>query len=157
MRNEQIKSLTMKMLSRLNPPRAMASNPEAMKSEVEFLIGRINALAPNKNYGSWFEEFEVSIFENLESRTWPTSKEISKAAQQIAPQRLEFRDMTGDNKGGTDAFKINANRIKRGESVCETYVNGKLADELVKRGLITDQDLAPYREAIGFAKRMEAM
>ena len=35
-------------------------------------------------------------------------------------------------------------------------VNGKLGDALVERGLVTEQDLLPYREAIGFAKRFEA-
>ena len=56
--------------------------------------------------------------------------------------------MTGDNKYEPDPYKINAGRIKRGEPVGEHYINGTEAMKLLNKGLVTEADLQPYKEAL---------
>ena len=48
MRNNELKEKTLKMLGRLNAPRAVQNNDENMKSEAEFLCNQIIKLAPQK-------------------------------------------------------------------------------------------------------------
>ena len=76
------------------------------------------------------------------------NKRNAQAAKQIAPRRPEFRDLTGDNKYQPDPYKINAGRIKRGEPVDEHYINGTEARKLLNKGLVTEADLQPYKEAL---------
>ena len=43
-----------------------------------------------------------------------------------------------------DAYEINARRIRAGEPVGEMYIQGKAAERMVKMGLVTEEQLAPY-------------
>lgn len=148
MRNEELKEMFLSMLGRLNAPRAITNNSEGMKKEAELLTSVVIKTAPTKGYKDWFSDFEEAVLGNLETRTWPTIKEMHKAAKQIAPKRPEFRDLTGDNKYQPDPYKINAGRIKRGEPVDENYINGTEARKLLNKGLVTEADLQPYQEAL---------
>jgi hypothetical protein len=152
MREQDINILTNKMLARLNAPRAVAGNPEAMKDEALFLCKTINNLAPSKNYKEWFNDFEEAVLGNLETRTWPTIKELKKAAKQIAPLKPHFTDLTGDNIWKLDPLKIAAKRIKNLEGVEETYVTGSGKQKLLRMGLIVEEDLNPYLEAKAYSK-----
>ena len=151
MRNDELKTKTLKMLGRLNAPRAVQNNDENMKSEAEFLCNQIIKLAPNQNYNQWFDDFEQNILSNLETRTWPTAKEISKSAKAIAPSRPEFREMSSEKYEPND-LKINANRINNGEAVSESYIMGALAEQMVRAGLVAEKQLQPYKE---YLKRMK--
>jgi len=147
-RNEELKQLMLKMLGRLNAPRAVSGNPELMKEEPEFLCDAITKLAPTRGYVDWWKDFSDAVFDNLETRSWPTKKDLSTAAKKIAPRRPEFRDLTGDDKYIPDPYKINAARIKAGQAVCESYIVGKQSDILLRKGLVDEYDLDPYREAM---------
>jgi len=147
-RNEELKQLMLKMLGRLNAPRAVSGNPEAMKEEAEYLCGAIIKLAPTRGYVDWWEDFSDAVFDNLETRSWPTKKDLSTAAKKIAPKRPEFRDLTGDKSYQPDPLKINAARIKAGQPVCQSYIVGSQSDLLLRKGLVDEYDLDPYREAM---------
>lgn len=147
-RNEELKQLMLKMLGRLNAPRAVSGNPELMKEEAEFLCDAITKLAPTRGYVDWWKDFSDAVFDNLETRSWPTKKDLSTAAKKIAPRRPEFRDLTGDDKYVPDPYKINAARIKAGQAVCQSYIVGKQADILLRKGMVDEYDLDPYREAM---------
>tara|TARA_B100000035_G_scaffold197480_1_gene168743 strand:- start:3992 stop:4453 length:462 start_codon:yes stop_codon:yes gene_type:complete len=151
MRNEELKTKTLKMLGRLNAPRAVQNNDESMKSEAEFLCNQIIKLAPSRNYNEWFVDFETTLLSNLETRTWPTAKEISKAAKTIAPKRPEFRELAPE-KYQPNELKINANRINNNEPVGENYVMGAMAEQMVRAGLVAEKQLEPYKE---YLKRMK--
>ena len=90
---------------------------------------------------------------NLESRTWPTAKEISKAAKDIAPKRPEIRDDTQPKGYEPNELKINAKRIQNKEEVGENYIYGAMADQMVRKGLVTQEQLQPYREYLNNMKR----
>jgi len=151
MRNEELKTKTLKMLGRLNAPRAVQNNDESMKSEAEFLCNQIIKLAPSQNYTQWFIDFETTLLSNLETRTWPTAKEISKAAKIIAPKRPEFKELSSENYQPNE-LKINAERIKNGQDVGENYIMGAMAEQMVKAGLVAEKQLEPYKE---YLKRMK--
>lgn len=151
MRNNELKEKTLKMLGRLNAPRAVQNNDENMKNEAEFLCNQIIKLAPSKNYNEWFQDFEQNLLSNLETRTWPTAKEISKSAKAIAPKRPEFRELEPE-KYQPNELKINANRINNNEPVGENYVMGAMAEQMVRAGLVAEKQLEPYKE---YLKRMK--
>ena len=109
MRNNELKEKMLNLLGRLNAPRAVQGNSENMKSEAEFLCNQIIKLAPSQNYSDWFVDFEENLLSNLETRTWPTAKEISKAAKTIAPKRPEFRELAPEQYQPNE-LKINAKR-----------------------------------------------
>ena len=139
------------MLGRLNAPRAVQNNDENMKSEAEFLCNQIIKLAPSRNYNEWFQDFEENLLSNLETRTWPTAKEISKSAKAIAPKRPEFRELEPE-KYQPNELKINANRINNNEPVGENYVMGAMAEQMVRAGLVAEKQLEPYKQ---YLKRMK--
>tara|TARA_Y100000994_G_C15635955_1_gene419115 strand:- start:406 stop:867 length:462 start_codon:yes stop_codon:yes gene_type:complete len=151
MRNNELKEKTLKMLGRLNAPRAVQNNDENMKSEAEFLCNQIIKLAPSRNYNEWFKDFEENLLSNLETRTWPTAKEISKSAKAIAPKRPEFREMEPE-KYQPNELKINANRINNNEPVGENYIMGAMAEQMVRAGLVAEKQLEPYKQ---YLKRMK--
>ena len=151
MRNNELKEKTLKMLGHLNAPRAVQNNDENMKSEAEFLCNQIIKLAPSRNYNEWFKDFEENLLSNLETRTWPTAKEISKSAKAIAPKRPEFREMEPE-KYQPNELKINANRINNNEPVGENYIMGAMAEQMVRAGLVAEKQLEPYKQ---YLKRMK--
>tara|TARA_Y100001937_G_scaffold34949_1_gene50021 strand:+ start:7329 stop:7817 length:489 start_codon:yes stop_codon:yes gene_type:complete len=150
-RNEQLKNLTMKLLARLNAPRAVIGNEDATKDEALFIIKKVQNLAPVKNYVEWFEQFQEELLNNLETRSWPTGKHLSNAAREIAPKRPEFRDDTAE-KYKPDPLKINADRIKNNQDVGDNYITGTMADQMLRLGLISEDDLKPYKKYLKNAR-----
>ena len=146
-RNDELKNLTMKLLARLNAPRAVVGNEDATKDEALFIIEKVQKLAPTKNYIEWFDQFQDVILNNLETRSWPTGKHISNAAREIAPRRPDALVYPiGEERFKPDPHKINAARIKNHQPVCEKYVDGADAEKMLMKGLITEEDLKPYKE-----------
>ena len=152
MRDEQIQELTLKLLSRLNPPRALTGQAQAIKDEATFLSKCINKVAPSQNLTDWFEEFEEAVLGNLETRTWPTAKELSKAAQQIRKSKPVFADHSGEGEWLLNPVTINAKRIQGGHPVCETWLSGKMAASLIATGMINESDLAKYKRTASLQK-----
>ncbi len=145
MRDEQIQQLTLKLLSRLNPPRALTGQAQAIKDEATFLAKCINRVAPTQGLNDWFENFEEAVLGNLETRTWPTAKELSKAASQIIKARPVFANHMGESEWSLSPAKINAKRIQGGFSVCDTWLSGNKLKEILATGLVSENDLHPYK------------
>lgn len=47
-----------------------------------------------------------------------------------------------------DSLQVNAERIKRGELVGEEYLWGKRAVQMIKLGMLLEETLEPYRQAL---------
>ncbi len=152
MRDEQIQQLTLKLLSRLNPPRALTGQAQAIKDEATFLSKCISKVAPSYNLTDWFEEFEEAVLGNLETRTWPTAKELSKAAQQIRKAKPVFADDSFEAEWLLNPVTINAKRIQGGHPVCDTWLSGKRAQSLLATGMISESDLAKYKKTASLQK-----
>ena len=104
-------------------------------------------------YTEWFGDFEEALLGNLETRTWPTAKQIGQAAKEIAPKRPEFRDDTQQKGYEPDELKINAKRIQNREDVGENYIFGTMANQMVRLGLVSEDQLQPYKEYLNNMKR----
>lgn len=153
MRDEQIRELTLKLLSRLNPPRALTGQAQAIKDEATFLAKCINRVAPSQGLTEWFENFEEAVLGNLETRTWPTAKELSKAAQQIQKARPVFANETNESDWSLNQVSINAKRIQGGFGVCETWLSGNKAKAILATGLVTENDLNRYQKTALLQKK----
>ena len=152
-RNDTLKNLTMKLLARLNAPRAVVGNEDATKDEALFIIKKVQNLAPTKNYTEWFDDFKEELLNNLETRSWPTGKHMSNAARAIAPRRPDLLVYpSGNERYKPDPHKINAARIKNHQPVCEKYVEGDDAEQMLRKGLVTEEDLEPYKKYLKNAR-----
>jgi hypothetical protein len=112
------------------------------------LAESLNKRFPNKTtedhiHGT-FERASHSLSGSHKTNSWPTSPEITKAV--VAGMGQEVRE-TASTSRSLDMFEINADRIKRGEYVGEMYIAGRVCAELIKKNLVTKQDIEPYRKA----------
>jgi hypothetical protein len=156
-RVEMIKRHLAAMLSSYAIPSHLRSSETAQQDEIDVTAKALNQLFPNNttpdHLSGTFERAALKIKAAHTSRSWPKASDIATAIKSCF-DKASGRDVAS-GPWKPDTYKINAERIKRGEAVGENWINGKLGEALVERGLVTDQDLLPYREAIGFAKRFE--
>lgn len=143
MRNDWLVTRMKSFLGRLSPPRVFANNEELKKQEQETLIKTLLKIAPTRSYGEWWNLFEEHLMTNMDYRTWPTLKEMHKAAEAVRPAKKEFSN-SNIEQIKIDECVVNAKRIKAGEPVGEIWLKGRNAEELIRRGLVTEYDLAPY-------------
>ena len=152
MREDELEAATFKILARLNEPRAIKGNSDAIQDEAWFICKRVKALAPTQGYRDWFDDFEEALLGNLDTRSWPTAKQIGEAARQIAPKRQQLIDDTQPKGYEPDELKINADRIKNNQGVGESYITGTFAKQMVRSGLVTEEELEPYRKYLNHWK-----
>ena len=150
-RKEIIKEETLKIIKKLSPPRAIANDTNLIRDEAMLLVDQMNKLAPTRGIEEWFKNFEETLRGDQSHRSWPTLKDLKDVAKKIAP-KSEFLEMVKPVNYEPDRFKINANRIKGGQPVCERYINGTEAQLLLRKGLVTEDDLMPYQEYIANSK-----
>ena len=85
----------------------------------------------------------LKLKEAHKSRTWPTAAAISAAvSKSMSTAKSSLPKSNGTWK--PDSLEINAKRIKAGEPVGQMYIQGKLAERMVRDGLVTEEELAPY-------------
>ena len=91
----------------------------------------------------------LKLKETHTSRTWPTAADISKAIS-----KSMLREVKGTVKSGPfvpDVVSINAKRIKAGEPVAQSYItNQSNVQAMLATGLITSEDLQPYKNYLSF-------
>lgn len=97
-----------------------------------------------------FERAQVKIHSNKTTNTWPSSKELVAAVRTGMGKDIKVTETIV-----FDTYKINAKRIQSGEPVGESWLSGRLAAELIKRDLITRQDLKSYRNA--YSRELKGM
>mgnify|MGYP006244420019 FL=1 len=84
------------------------------------------------------------------SRTWPKGADIVTAIKHSIATASDLPSVSPN--WHPDPKIINAERIKKGEPVGEFYIRGKMADELVRDGLVTEHNLQPYKEYLAVEK-----
>jgi hypothetical protein len=85
----------------------------------------------------------LKLKEAHKSRTWPTAADISAAVSKSMSTSKSSLP-SGNATWKPDSLEINAKRIKAGEPVGQMYIQGKLAERMVRDGLVTEEQLAPY-------------
>jgi len=85
----------------------------------------------------------LKLKEAHKSRTWPTAADISAAVSK-SMSTAKSSLPKGNGMWKPHSLEINAKRIKAGEPVGQMYIQGKLAERMVRDGLVTEDELAPY-------------
>lgn len=127
-----------------------------VRQEIEGLARMVNHKFPNDttldHIRGTFERAAIKLKEAHTSRTWPTGKDIGVA---VTKSMTTSQSSLPVNKGlwKPDTLAINARRIKNGDPVGEQYLTGKTAERMVSRGLVTEEEIAPYLVYLDAHKR----
>jgi glutamate synthase domain-containing protein 1 len=123
--------------------------PERARQEMDAMVEDINSEIPSSVEQSSLDhilsKMSQDIRKNTRSRSWPTIYTLTKAAQKCS--ETQATAITGPRQPYVfDSDAISARRINAGEAVAETYVTGSGADRLIEKGLVTAEQLEPYKK-----------
>jgi hypothetical protein len=135
-----------RFLDRRTMPTALQGKPDAIRDELEAMCRVILKFA-GREMADWWPKFEAEVGTLNTTRSWPTEGEVAKACRSVS----EVRSVTLAEPGDTDPVAFAAKRIKAGETVGDHWLYGPQCLALLKSGLVTDADLAPYRSSLFFA------
>ena len=137
-------------LARYQPPAHIRGKPDILQAEADALLKAIIRHAPSANPSAWLEQLLAELDRTATSRTWPTVREIETAAGKahlaLGPRELVASDWRLDDAA------ITAKRIRNGEPFAENHLHGRIADEMLRRGLITSAELAELRRIVAAQK-----
>lgn len=143
-REEYLSSQMNEFLDRYNPPRAILNNPIAMQQEADALLKTVVRFAPTSNYRPWMETMLCALSDGMMTRSWPAPGELVKACKEATGKP----DFSGSrNLVEFDSCAVAARNMSNGLPVAETYLYGRMAWELINRGLVTNEMLKQYRTA----------
>jgi hypothetical protein len=132
-------------LDRYTPPRNLISNETALQDEADTLMTAFLKYAPTDNYQDWADQIFYELALIMKTRAWPSAREISEAASVLQKKMIGNESRRGTpHKFDTDA--IMADRIKRGGPVAETYLWGRQAVNLLRKGYVTPAEIQKVRD-----------
>lgn len=99
------------------------------------------------NQAEWWSLVEAELDENSTTRAWPVGGELKAAciAVNASLGRGQSRPAGVGSGYRPDTAEINAKRINAGAAVAESALKGNMRQEMINRGLTTEQQLAKYR------------
>ena len=137
-------------LERYAPPTHLRDKPEAAQREANALLAAALRHAPGAHERDWIDALSAELDRTSATRCWPTVREVETAAVKAhlalgvrEPARSEWR---------LDVAAITARRIRNQETFAVTHLNGPVADEMVRRGLLTSAELADLRSYVAAKK-----
>lgn len=149
-----IKEQLKKLLSSYAIPIQFRNLEDAQENEIGIISKAINNLFANdankELIEGTFSRAELKIKAAHMSRTWPKGSDICAALRHSMTTAEDLPSVSPN--WHPDPKIINAQRIKKGEPVGEFYIRGKMADELIRDGLVTEHDLQPYKEYLAVEK-----
>lgn len=139
-----------RFLSRRSMPRAIEGREQAIADELDALVATVARYAPQQQdaLADWWPKFESDLGERNITRSWPSEGEISASCKAVTATPIR-RPANGDE---VDPEKINANRIREGLPVGDSWVWGRGAADLIRGGHVTEEHLRPYRSSLFFAE-----
>lgn len=148
-RNELLTRSLRAYLDRRTMPRGFEGRPESQQREITALMFTINRFAPSTGYAEWWEQLEIRLAEDAQTRAWPTQGEVKKAASAIRG------NVTKTVAEGTEfnPLEIIGKRMTAGEPVGDGYIYGRLAEDLLEGGHVSRETLKRYRSAHFFHLR----
>ena len=142
------------ILSSYAVPVHMRHDENAKQNEIKIIAKAVNQIFPSDTtrevIEGAFSRAELKIKAAHMSRTWPKGADIVTAIKHSIATASDLPSVSPN--WHPDPKIINAERIKKGEPVGEFYIRGKMADELVRDGLVTEHDLQPYKEYLAVEK-----
>lgn len=133
------------LLSIYNAPKHLdttAKQADAIKRAAESINQAFPTDTTEEHLRGSFERAQVKIHSNKTTNAWPSSKELVAAVRSGMGKETKVSETVVFN-----TYQINANRILSGEPVGESWISGRLAAELIKRNLVSKDDLRPYRNS----------
>jgi hypothetical protein len=130
-------------LDRKAVPHSLQNKPQAQADEARMLLGTLLKYAPHEDEGGFWDKVKQYLDEESTSRAWPTGGELKKACLAAKPKPAGRRD-----EAQIDTFAINAGRFERGDAVGDEWLFGRLAREIVARGLVTNARQDEYRREL---------
>ena len=92
MRGDFINQKLTNLLSRLSPPRAIAKDARAQAEEMKLLAKAINSAMPSRESDEWWLKFEEALLSSLQTRAWPTLREVKQSCSDIRSGRSDISD-----------------------------------------------------------------
>ena len=142
------------ILSSYAVPVHFRKDEDVKQNEIKIIAKAVNKIFPSdatrEVIEGAFSRAEIQIKATHMTRTWPKGADIVTAIQYSLARADHVPHVS--ISWHPDPKIINAQRIKKGEPVGEFYIRGKMADELVRDGLVTEHDLQPYKEYLAVEK-----
>jgi len=133
-------------LERYAAPTHLRDKPEAAQREANALLVAALRHTPETRATDWIAALCAELDRSATTRCWPTVREIEAAAGK-AHLALGPREPVQSDWRLDDAA-ITAKRIRNGEPFAENHLHGRIADEMLRRGLITSAELAELRQRV---------
>lgn len=141
-REEYLSNQMNEFLDRFSPPRAIQHNPNAMQQDADAFLETVLRFAPTSDYRPWMKTMLNHLSGGMMTRSWPAPGELVKACKEARGKP----DLSGSrNPVELDSCAIAAKNMSNGMPVAENYLYGRLAWELIDRGLVTNEILTQYR------------
>jgi hypothetical protein len=145
-RTRVILSELIKMMQGYATPKHLNTQAK-QEDEARNIVRMLNQKFPNDttedHIRGTMDRAMLKLKEAHKSRTWPTAADISAAVSKSMSTSKSSLP-SGNATWKPDSLEINAKRIKAGEPVGQMYIQGKLAERMVREGLVTEDELAPY-------------
>lgn len=145
-RTRVILSELIKMMQGYATPKHLNTRAKE-EEEARNIVRMLNQKFPNDttedHIRGTMDRAMLKLKEAHKSRTWPTAADISAAVSKSMTTSKSSLP-SGNATWKPDSLEINAKRIKAGEPVGQMYIQGKLAERMVRDGLVTEEQLAPY-------------
>ena len=145
-RTRVILSELIKMMQGYATPKHLDTRQKE-EDEARNIVRMLNQKFPNDttedHIRGTMDRAMLKLKEAHKSRTWPTAADISAAVSKSMTTSKSSLP-SGNATWKPDSLEINAKRIKAGEPVGQMYIQGKLAERMVRDGLVTEDELAPY-------------
>jgi len=137
-------------LERYAAPTHLRDKPEAAQREANALLAAALRHAPESLVTDWIAALCAELDRTATTRCWPTVREIETAAGKAhlalgpcEPVRSDWR---------LNDAAITAKRIRNREPFAESHLHGRIAYEMLRRGLITSAELAELRRLVSVRK-----
>ncbi|WP_210526364.1 hypothetical protein [Rubellimicrobium arenae] len=159
-RESFLKRNLLDFLARRTPPERFKADDGLRAKELAALLGTVLRHAPAHEWADWWVDVEARVAESGKGHLWPTQGQIADAAKSHQEAKMgRSRPATARDGSRLPAgqmktsAQIDAERIQRGDAVSEYRLWGRGADELLATGLVTLEDLEPYRKYMRHAWR----
>lgn len=144
-RTEEIAAIFRRWLERFTPPTSIKEKPYAAQDAADSLLRVLLKFSPQEDAGPWVRRALDAVEYEMKTRAWPTVHELGSVCEK---QRKS--DGASNKVTVIDPFEVAARRIKSGEPVGDMWIYGRLAQELVARGLVLESEIIKYRSGLFF-------
>ena len=145
-RKQLVSAWLFNLLKRYEPPSHLDEN--AAREEMVLIVEDINSELPNLDDHAFKEHLEKVaryVRKSQVSRKWPSIAMFMKGVRENS-KNFKLKEQIGtDTNDWSNPLVINAKRIRNGEAVCQTYLSGTRLKEMLNKGLITSDNIKPYK------------